>query len=238
MGKCLALLLLLAPAACSNQTPYATTVGVLQPGSTMTVRVGRTTLSAFHPAAGEPRNRFTVAATAVGKASPPPAPRMRLGPDGVTVAANDPLGALLVRVPDGVSLVVDSRQGDVNVTDITGNARIVADKGDVQVMLPGYAEAKVGRGNLSVRMGSNDWPGTLHFSTGRGDIDVWVRDQASFHVYLHTRSGTIFTDFNLRGTSQGGSETIDGNVNGGGPRGIDIVSDSGPVRLLQLHPQP
>ncbi|MEO6834815.1 MAG: DUF4097 family beta strand repeat-containing protein [Candidatus Tumulicola sp.] len=238
MEKRIVLLLLLSAVACSNQTPYATTVGVLAPGSTMTVRVGHATLSAFHPAAGEPRNRFTVAATAVAKASPPPAPRMRLGSHGVTVAANDPLADLLVRVPDGVTLAVDSREGNVNVTDITGNARIVARNGDVQVMLPGYVEAKVGQGNINARLGSADWPGTLHFSTGRGDIEVWIRDRASFNVHLHTDDGIIFTDFNLRGTSHGGSETIDGEVNGGGPHGIDIESQAGAVRLLQLHPQP
>ena len=238
MVKRTVLLLLLSSAACSNQTPYATTVGVLAPGSTMTVRVGHATLSAFHPAAGEPRNRFTVAATAIGKASPPPAPRMRLGSHGVTVAAEDPLADLLVRVPDGVSLVVDSRQGNVNVTDITGNAHIVAGNGDVQVMLPGYAEVKAGRGNVNVRMGATDWPGTLHLSTQRGDIEVWIRDKASFNVHLHTGNGMIFTDFNLRGTSHGSSETIDGKVNGGGQQGLDIESAAGAVRLLQLHPQP
>lgn len=238
MAKRMVLLLLLCPAACSNQVPYATTIGLLPADATMTVRVARANLSAFHPAAGEPRDRFTVSATAAKNASPPPAPRLRAGPHGVTVTAKDPLADLLIRVPDGVTLVVESRGGDVHVTDITGNARIAAASGNVQVMLPGYAAAKVGKGNLSVRMGATDWPGTLHFSTGRGDIEVWIRDTASFNVHLHTGNGMIFTDFSLRGTSHGGSETIDGKVNGGGPHGVDIESAAGAIRLLQLHPQP
>lgn len=235
----LLLLLLLGPAACAGEPPYATTVGVLPPGSTLTVRVAHATFSAFQPAAGQPRNRFTIAATAIGKASPPPAPRLRALPgQGLTVQADRPLADLLVRVPDGVTLVVDSRQGDVHVTGISGNARIVAMHGDVQALLPGYAEARVGQGNISVTMGSTGWPGTLHFSTRQGNIQVWINEKAAFDVRLHTDRGTLFTDFDLRGTSQGGSETIDGSVNGGGSHAIDIENAAGTIRLLRLHPQP
>lgn len=217
--------------------PYATTIGLLQPGSTMTVHLAGGTLNAYHPASGEPRNRFTIAATARKGASPPAAPQLRGHGGGVMVAAGN-LGELLVRVPDGVSLDVDVRDGDVHVTDITGNARIAAGKGNVDVMLPGYTQAQTGSGYVSVRMGATDWPGTLRFRSGRGDVEVWIRDSASFHAHLHTDNGVIFTDFSLRGTSRGRSETIDGDVNGGGPHGVDLETSAGAIRLMQLHPQP
>ena len=237
MHKPLRLLLLLL-VACSNQTPYATTVGVLPAGSTLTVRLAGGTLNAFHPAAGQPSDRFTIAATGrKGKEQPAP-PRLRGGDGGIVVTVADPLAELLVRVPEGVTLAVDSQNGNVNVTDITGNARIVSGSGDVNVMLPGYAQVRAARGNVSLRMGSVDWPGTLRVSTGRGDIEVWIRDKASFHAHLHTGNGMIFTDFNLRGNSQGGAETIDGDVNGGGGHGVDVETGAGAIRLLQLHPQP
>ncbi|MBV8117839.1 MAG: DUF4097 family beta strand repeat protein [Candidatus Eremiobacteraeota bacterium] len=229
---------LLAPCGCANETPYATTVGVLSPGATMTVRVTDATLNAFQPAAGQPRDRFTVEAVAAAGTSPPSAPRLRAFPNaGVTVVADARLADLLVRVPDGVNLVVDSRRGDVHVTDITGNARVVADAGDVDAMVPGYAQARVGRGNIRVTMGSTGWPGTLHFFTGQGNIQVWVNENAAFSVHLYTASGTLFTDFDLRGTSRNGSETIDGRVNGGGEHRIDIETSAGTIRLLRLHPQ-
>jgi DUF4097 and DUF4098 domain-containing protein YvlB len=136
-----------------------------------------------------------------------------------------------------VDLVVYSSGGDVRVTDITGNLNVTAGDGNVNVMLPGYAQAHVAHGSISVRVGAGDWPGTLHFTAGRGDVDVWIRDSASFHAHLHTGNGTIFTDFNLRGTAQGTAETVDGNVNGGSGRGVDIETGAGEVRLLQLHPQ-
>lgn len=237
MRNPLLLPLLLLIAGCSNQTPYATTIGSLAPGSKMTVSLARGVLDAYHPASGDPANRFTISATARKREPQPAAPQLRSSNGGVTVSAG-PLAELLVRVPEGVNLVVNARDGNVNVTDITGNADIIVGKGDVDAMLPGYAQAHAGSGDVSVRMGSEDWPGTLRFSTGRGNVDVWIRDRASFHVHLHTSNGTIFTDFNLRGSSQGRSETIDGNVNGGGSHGVDIETSAGEVRLLQLHPQP
>lgn len=203
----------------------------------MTVRVTDATVNAFQPAAGQRRDRFTVEAVAPARASPP-APRLRAFPKaGLTVVADQPLANLLVRVPDGVNLVVDSRHGDVHVTDITGNARVVADVGDVDAMVPGYAQARVGRGNISVTMGSTGWPGTLHFFTGHGNVQVWVNENAAFSVRLYTAGGTLFTDFDLRGTSLNGSETIEGRVNGGGQHGIDIETSAGTIRLLRLHPQ-
>jgi hypothetical protein len=231
------LLLVLAAAGCSHQTPYVTTVGLLNPGATMDVHVAGGTVSAFAPAAGEPRNRFTVSPTALKPDALPPPPKIRAGRDGVRIDMAQPLGNLLLRVPNGVALSIKSSQGDVHVTNITGVADVNAAKGDVQIMVPSYAQATVGEGNLSATMGSTNWPGTLHFTIGHGDAEVWINENAGVHVHMHTDNGMLFTDFDLRGTSQGHSETIDGTINGGGQRSIDIETHAGAIRLLKLHPQ-
>ncbi len=236
----LPLLLLLTPlaAGCNGTSPYTTTVGALSPGATITVNVGNAPVNVYAPEASQPRTVFTVAATAIPNRTPPPAPTLRAVPRGVVVNAPQPLAALLVRVPNGVAVAVHSQQGDVNVTDIPGNAEVSAGRGNVALMLPGYAQAAVRDGALKVTMGSTDWPGTLHFSTQRGDIDLRISANAQFTVHLHTASGTLFTDFGLRGVSSGSSETIDGAVNGGGPRRVNVESASGSIRLLRLQPQP
>ncbi len=222
---------------CHGASPYATTVGVLKPGATLTVHIGHATLNAYQPENGQRRELFTVAATAMAKGTPPPAPRLRVTRGGVLVDAPGALASLLVRVPDGANLDVRSDDGDVNVTDIRGNARVAAAHGNVTLMLPGYAEATVGQGNLTVTIGSLDWPGILHFSTSRGDVVLRIPAAASFGVHLHTDDGTLFTDFGLRGTSQGRSETIDGTVNGDASRRVDVEAGSGAIRLLRLQPQ-
>jgi len=235
-------LLLLLPAAvlaaCGSAQPYSTTVGILKPGATLEVRAAQATVNVYQPENGQRRDLFTIAATAPAKATPPPAPKLRIVRGGISVDAPGALQSLLVRVPDGTNVAVQSQRGDVNVTDIRGSALVVALRGDVTMMLPVYGQAAVGQGNLNVTIGSSDWPGTLHFSTQRGDVVLRVRGDAAFVAHLHTGAGSLFTDFALRGTSEGQSETIDGSVNGGGARRIDVETGAGSIRLLRLQPQP
>jgi hypothetical protein len=235
----LLLLSLAALVACSSSAPsvYATTVGILRPGAAIGVTIDNGVLNAFRPAQGDPPTRFTVAASAYGEASPPPAPIIRPRGRGITVDATGKLANLLVRVPDGVDLTVNSQRGNVNITDITGHVDVHAGTGDVKIMIPGYAQVVTQNGNVDVTLGAERWPGTLHISSGNGDVTVYVRETAAFHARLHTDDGVLFTDFNLRGTSQGSNETIDAPVNGGSASGIDLESHKGAVRLLRLTPQ-
>lgn len=239
MKRLLLLLSLAALVACSAEAPkaYATTVGVLHPGAVMAVSIDDGVLNAFRPAEGDPPARFTVTASAYGKASPPPAPMIRPHGSGITVAATGTLANLLVRVPDGVNFDVDSKKGNVNITDITGNIVVHAGSGDVKIMVPGYAQVSTKSGNIDLTMGATHWPGTLHISSGDGDVTVYVPETAAFHARLHTDDGVLFTDFNLRGTSHGSNETIDAPVNGGSAFGLDLESKRGAVRLLRLTPQ-
>jgi hypothetical protein len=232
------LLLPLLLVACSGSPPpYVTTVGVLRPGATLTVHAGTAVVNAYQPLTGGPRDLYTISATALPKQAPPAAPRRHAVNSGIDVSAPGSFQSLLVRVPDGVNLVVQSERGNVNVTDITGSALIVARRGDVNVKVPGYAQVAAGDGNVSVMMGATQWPGTLHFSSVRGDVEVWIGARAAFTVHLHTGNGVLFTDFGLRGTSEGAAETIDGSVNGGSNQRIDIETSAGAIRLLRLQPQ-
>ena len=203
----------------------------------MAIQMDTGRVDAYQPVRGQRPDLFTISATALPKTTPPP-PRLHAAPLGVVVRATGSLASLLVRVPDRVNLVVESQRGDVNVTDITGNARVVAAHGNVDIKVPAYAQAAVGDGNLSVMMGASSWPGTLQFSTRHGDVELWIVARAAFSVHLHTNNGTLFTDFGLRGVSAGSAETIDGSVNGGSAQRIDVEAGTGSIRLLRLQPQP
>ncbi|MHB8433777.1 MAG: DUF4097 family beta strand repeat-containing protein [Candidatus Tyrphobacter sp.] len=223
-------------AGCASQRAYATSLGSLKPHERMIVRIARGTVSAYAPRIGEPSDRFTVEAFARGS-SMPAAPEIRPIANGIEVLA-PALGSLIVRVPKGVDLEVVSGGGDVNVTDISGSARVSLVSGTATMMLPAYGEASVARaGSVDVKIGAQSWPGMLRFVNAGGDIDLSIEENAAFRVHLHTDDGTIFTDFNLRGTSSGRSETIDGSVNGGAASGIDVECRRGAIRLLRLAPQ-
>ena len=236
--RSIVLLLLAATglASCGSHTPYVTTTGTLPPNAIMTVRAVQAGINAYKPAVGQPDDLFTVSATALGGV-PPEAPTIRHAGNGIVVDARAPLRNLLLRVPANVNLNVDSQRGDVDVTEISGNVDVHAGVGSVDVMIAGYAQASVAKGQISVTMGSTTWPGVLTFRNRDGDVEVWVTETAKFRVHMHTGDGMLFTDFPLHGTSSGTGETIDGVVNGGAARAIDIDVKRGNIRLLSLHPE-
>jgi Toastrack DUF4097 len=236
--KRIALLLVLAFVACSSSPqPYATTTGSLKPGAVITVNIESGVVNAFKPMQGDPADRFTISATAQGDAAQPPAPTVRPSGSGIVVDATGTLAYLLVRVPQGVDLIVHSKNGNVNVTDISGNVDVTATSGNVKIMISGHAQATTQNGNIDLTMGATSWPGTLRDSAKNGDVTVYVPETAAFHARLHTDDGTLFTDFGLTGSSTGSNETIDAPVNGGNGFGLDLESRRGTVRLLRLTPQ-
>lgn len=231
-----ALLLLAAGlAACSSEPPpYYSFTQDLAPRSSLRIRTTGS-IEAFKPAMGQASTLLTLQPSGPqGVATPGPILRR----DGRSYSYQVAYArSLLARVPDGVSLDVASTNGDVDVTDITGPTVAYGANGAVRVMVPGYAQASAGRGDVTVYMGATTWPGTLKFASRHGDVEVWINATAHFNVRMHTDRGTIFTDFGLTGTSKGQSETIVGTVGGKSTQGIDIDVADGSIRLLQLKPQ-
>ncbi|HTV91306.1 MAG TPA: hypothetical protein VMG98_01170, partial [Verrucomicrobiae bacterium] len=73
--KRLAFFLIVAFVACSSTPPpYATHIGVLKPGSVLTVNIDHGVINAFKPAQSDPVDQYTITATGIDGASPPPAP--------------------------------------------------------------------------------------------------------------------------------------------------------------------
>ncbi len=232
-----ALLLPLVLAACGSPAPTSTTVGTLPPHSTMTVRAATARIAVYAPKAGDPRDQYTVLTF-----GPPPAPSATAQParmigSSLQIPIASSATSAIVRVPDGVDLDVSTGKGDVEVTDISGRAMLHTDAGSIEAFVPAYAQASTGVGNITVSMGATQWPGTLHFSSGQGDIALSVPATAHFAVHLHTGDGTIFTEWGLTGTSRGTEETMDGRIGGGHAGSIDIEVARGNIRLLQLRPQ-
>lgn len=143
----------------------------------------------------------------------------------------------LLRVPKGVHAYITTTDGDIHVSDVSGPVDAFDATGSIKIQVPSYAQARTVNGNVSVTFGELNWPGTLHFSAQNGDVEVYVPAVANAHVDMRTDHGTIFTDFDLRGTSNGASETITGNIGAGGNRGVNIRVKSGSIRLLKLTPQ-
>ena len=207
--------------------------GVFQPGGTIAVRNMQGDINAYAPAHGQPQNEYTVWAYAAGAA---PA-IVTAHPLLITAAARVPGVRFLIRGPAGAAMDLSTQRGNINVADFEGIVNAHVDRGDVKMLIPLYGNASIGTGNMSVIFAATDWPGTVHFTTESGNVELYVNENAKAHVRLHTGNGTVYSDFNLRGTSNGTSETIDTVINGGGPRSVDVEVKTGSIRLMQLKPQ-
>ena len=223
------------PSACSAPSPTWVRTGVIAPGTTISVRNLAGDIDAYAPARGQPANQYTLAAYAPGNAAG--AAMVRVRPPLITAASNLPGVRFLIRAPSGTSLDLTTQHGNINVADLDGIVNAHAVNGDIKMLIPQYGNASTGTGNISVIYASADWPGTVRFTADRGNIELYVNEHARARVQLHTDNGTVFSDFNIRGTSHGTAETIDSAINGGGPRVVYASVHTGSIRLMQLKPQ-
>jgi len=143
----------------------------------------------------------------------------------------------IVRVPRQARAEISTVSGSVHVTDVSGPVDVRVRNGDIKLQIPSYGDASTQNGSIVAIFGDAHWPGTLHFSTERGDVEVWVPATADASVDLHTDRGTIFTDFELRGSSNQAGETIVGSIGKGGQRRVNVRVTNGSIRLLKLTPQ-
>ena len=236
------LLLLCILAACSTDKNAVTQSGTLDSG-TIRVAIASGKIEAYPPAAADPKNRYMISVTAPN-ASVSASVHQYIATKTVLVcpaacppAVGGPAVDLLVRVPKDVRSVLTSLNGDIHVSDVSGPVDATAVSGDIKIQVPGYANASTESGNVSVLFGDANWPGDLHFSSGHGDVEVYVPATANATVDLRTDRGTIFTDFDLHGHASGQAESIVGKIGTGGAHSVIVRAKEGNVRLLRLVPQ-
>lgn len=235
MTRTTLLLPLVLLAGCAAPPPAIKQTGIFPPGATIVARNIRGNIDAYAPERGQPADEYTVAAY-----GPPESVTITKANLLIRATANQPGVNFLVRGPKGGSMDLSTQQGDIHVGDFEGIVNAHTDRGSIAMLIPQYGSASIGTGNMSVIFASTNWPGTLKFTVGNGNVELYVNEHAQARVHLHTDNGTIFTDFPpapLKGTSHGSNETLQGTINGGGPRSIDVEIHNGIIRVLQLKPQ-
>jgi hypothetical protein len=221
--------------ACAGSPPVIKKTGVLPAGATIVIHNAQGDIDAYAPERSQPADEYTIAAYASSNSLAPDVKTQGLL---IRADAASPGVRFLVRGPKGGAMDLSTQKGNINVADFEGIVNAHTGNGDIKMLIPMYGNASIGTGNMSVIYASTDWPGTLHFSTVNGNVELYVNQNAKAKVRLHTDDGNIFSDFpGLRGTSQGNNETIQSFINGGGPRSIDVEVKTGSIRLMQLKPQ-
>lgn len=242
MTRIASLLLLCALIECATDKNAVTQTGELDSG-TIRATIASGKIEAYPTAAGDPKNRYVISITAsnarVGASIHRDAASrtVTVCPALCPPPSTGPPVDLLVRVPHNVHSALRAGTGDIHVSDVSGPVDASAINGDVKIQIPSYANASTQTGNVSVLFGDVNWPGNLRFSSGRGDVEVYVPATANARVDLRTDRGTIFTDFDLHGHARGQTESIVGKIGLGGAHSITVRVGVGNVRLLRLVPQ-
>lgn len=230
---------LIALAGCSAKSHIINASGHLAPGKTVTVNNFNGDVAAYPPALGQSSDRYAVEATLTGAASQPSPIHIFTERSGLSIEnrSSTPI-KLLVRIPKGDNLVVRTKNGSLNISDLDGHANAQSQNGNIHIQMGGYANASTVNGNISATLGSTTWPGSLHFQALNGDVEVYVPAVVNAHVKATSLHGTVFTDFSIpaHADRSGLTESAEGNLGSGG-RGIVILTHKGNVHLMKLVPQ-
>lgn len=140
---------------------------------------------------------------------------------------------MVVLVPRNFSLKLNTVQGDVSVSGLSGEMEISAVNGDIELSdISGTVLVNSVNGDMNIDFNRIPQNSPMSFTGVNGDIEVAFPSDAKFTAKMKTEWGDVYTNFDMdierEGTSnQSDSEDgtfkvavnrwIFGKVNGGGP---------------------
>jgi len=117
------------------------------------------------------------------------------------VKNNDVQVNFTVRVPQRVTFVGKTINGDVTATSLNGNVVTRTINGSIKISTSGYAEANTINGEITARLGDANWPSALNFQTINGAINLELPSSLGATVDAQTLNGSFNSDFPLTITS-------------------------------------
>ena len=162
---------------------------------------------------------------------------VRFGDGGDSSRATGDRVDLVLFVPRGATLDVETRDGSIEVKKLLGDVNATSVSGDLRLQsIGGRVQGKTARGKISATLetGATLEPQGLYTVTG--EIEVWIGEDAELSVDLAT-SGEISTDFSIEiehRRDEEPSKYAVATVGKGGPE-LRLRSKQGRVRLLRLQ---
>lgn len=140
---------------------------------------------------------------------------------------------LVVEVPAGTAVKARTDRGLVEARGITGRIEARSRAGDIRFRAKGPVDLETERGEILVLLDRSRWALPVRLRTVTGAIELHTRADADAAIRLSTR-GSFTTDFSLevRRVPGHGKEATARLGEGRAP--IELVSEQGPVRLLEM----
>jgi hypothetical protein len=167
------------------------------------------------------------------------ASQLRIETGGASVRASGPntsngrgwAVSYVVSVPRQTNLELESVNGGLSVTGVTGNLDLGTTNGGISLDgVAGDVLAHTTNGGLNVRLAGDRWTGKgMELHTTNGGISLAVPAGFSAHLVAETRNGHVDTDFPV--TMQGRlGRRIDADVGGGGPT-VSLATTNGGIQI-------
>jgi hypothetical protein len=143
---------------------------------------------------------------------------------------NDVQVEFTVKVPPQVNFVGNNVNGDVEITDILGEAKAHTVNGNVRVTASESVEAHTVNGNIVATVSGASASKAMGFHTVNGSIDLTLPGSASAHVRANTVNGGMNTDFPISVRGEFGNRSLSGDIGSGGSE-IKMDTVNGSIRL-------
>jgi hypothetical protein len=140
---------------------------------------------------------------------------------------------LVVEVPAGAAVKARTDRGLVEARGITGPIEARSRAGDLRFRAKGPVDLETERGEILVLLDAARWALPVRLRTTTGAIELHTRPDADAAIRLATR-GSFTTDFSLEVRRvQGHGKEATARLGEGRGR-IELLSEQGPVRLLEM----
>ena len=124
---------------------------------------------------------------------------------------------------------LDLDSGDLRANNVTGPVRLITRAKDIRMDgVTGDVRLEDSNGSVEVRMSKL---GPMQLENRRGDISIYLPDQAAFQVDARSRGGEIESDFgDLKIDNAHDQATASGTIGSGGPR-LVISNEHGTIEI-------
>lgn len=143
---------------------------------------------------------------------------------------NDVKVQFTVKVPPQINFTGHNVNGDIEITDILGNAQAHTVNGNVKINATDSVEAHTVNGNIVATVTGPSASRTMGFHTVNGSIDLTLPGSASAAVSANTVNGGMSTDFPITVKGEFGNKSLAGTIGSGGPE-IKMNTVNGSIRL-------
>ena len=148
-----------------------------------------------------------------------------------SIRNNDVRVTFYVSVPENVSFLGSTVNGDVEVHDLASDVGARSVNGDIEISTTGFAEASTVNGSIEVAMERYNVEAGLSFSTVNGSISLDLPDDVNADLDARWVNGRLETDLPFERIGRVSRHSARGVLGDGGPE-LNVKTVNGSIHVF------